>query len=636
MNFFERQDAARQKTALLVVLFILATAAIVLAVNAVFYVFFLTLDLYPYLTLPGWWEGKPALYTTLITVSIIIAGSLYRLNQLKSGGAAIARMANALPINHLEDSPEIRRYRNIVEEMAIASGTAVPRMYVMHQESTINAFVAGYDPGEAVIVVTQGALTHLTREELQGVIGHEFSHLLNGDIRINLHLMAILAGLTLIGQTGGLLLRNAGMGRRRYRMFGSGKGSAGFALLGGLLWVIGYIGVWFGRLIKAAISRQREFLADASAIQFTRSPDGLAGALYKIHLFPEQAQLQATVHAEELNHLCFGETIQTLRHNWLASHPPLVARIEAISKDLHRRLKARHKAGKLQLASTPVLPETVSALQAEVTPPLSSTHPDTSVPDSSYIGTPSPVHMETAQHLLTSIPDYIQEALHTPAHAMFIVTQLIQHHQPNTHPALPDKASEQKLHAWISHSLPEQRFPLVEIAIPTLKTLSDGERRGFLEKVLSTAKADGNVSRFEFALICFLERHLHPTSARRQPSTIHSLTKMKGELSIVLEFVVGASHHEPAKQLELLEFAHNRLWGTPPRTVKRLTYSITQLHKAVLTLRKLTPLLKQPVVDVLEEMVIFDGVVNIEEQETLRVLCDVMDCPMPIQARSGG
>ncbi len=280
-GFFQRQASARRNTGLLVVLFLTAVTLITLAVCLVGYM--VTRSQTSALPFHYWLLSSHGLTTAGAVVALIGIGSLVRWVDLAGGGTRVARMVGARAIDPDTRDPEERKLRNIVEEMSIASGVPVPELYVMDHETGINAFVAGYTPpGEAVMVVTHGALTQLNRDELQGVVGHEFSHILNGDMRINVRLIALLAGILMIGQIGQFLLR-AGFyssGRSRNR---DGRAQAAMGgLIGLALMLIGYVGVFFGRLIQSAVSRQREMLADASSVQFTRNPpEGIGAACSK-------------------------------------------------------------------------------------------------------------------------------------------------------------------------------------------------------------------------------------------------------------------------------------------------------------------------------------------------------------------
>ena len=269
MNFFEHQEAARRLSRRLVVLFALAVVAIVIAVNVIATVAYL--GLFPPPLPRGFY-----LTNTLVTLLMIGAGTWWETARLASGGEAVAQMIGARRVDPSTRDLLERRLINVVEEMALASGTPVPRLYVMENEQSINAFAAGHSLHDAVIAVTRGTLARLTRDELQGVIGHEFSHILNGDMRLNIRLIGVLFGLLMLSMFGRFMLE-IGRGSR------DSRGALAVLVVAGVaLWILGYVGVFFGRLIKAAVSRQREYLADASSVQFTRNPDGIGGALRKI------------------------------------------------------------------------------------------------------------------------------------------------------------------------------------------------------------------------------------------------------------------------------------------------------------------------------------------------------------------
>ncbi|MDW8479009.1 MAG: M48 family metallopeptidase [Xanthomonadales bacterium] len=317
-DFFARQELARRRTRWLVLLFLAAVAAIVGAVALLMYLLFAG-DLPP-------GELRALLGgSALATLLVIAVASLVKIASLRSGGPAVALSVGAVPVDPTTQDPRLRRLINTVEEMAIASGSPVPAIFVLEGEEGINAFAAGYGPGDAAVAVTRGALERLTRDELQGVIAHEFSHIAHGDMRLNVRLIGLLAGILAVAAIGRAMVRGAS------RSSGSGRRNGGNAFLvlviGASLWLIGSIGQFFGRLIKAAVSRQREFLADASAVQFTRQPAGILGALVKIAAAPRQARLQDGG-AEELSHMLFGDGFGL--RGLFATHPPLESRIRAI------------------------------------------------------------------------------------------------------------------------------------------------------------------------------------------------------------------------------------------------------------------------------------------------------------------
>ena len=264
----------------------------------------------------GLWQPDLFLWSTLATLAVILIGSVTKTLELHRGGSAVAEMLDGRLINSNSTDLDERKLLNVVEEMAIASGVPVPQVYVMDNEAGINAFSAGFSTSDAAIGVTRGGMKKLSRDELQGVIGHEFSHILNGDMRLNLRLMGLIFGILCLTVVGRVLLRTRG---RKNPL----------PLLGLALVIIGWVGVFFGRLIQAAVSRQREFLADASAVQFTRNPGGLAGALKKIGGLASGSQL-TSAHALEASHLFFANGMRNSLFGIMATHPPLPERIRAL------------------------------------------------------------------------------------------------------------------------------------------------------------------------------------------------------------------------------------------------------------------------------------------------------------------
>ena len=341
-TFFEHQQLARRNSRAMVVLFLLAVAAIIVAVDFVLGAVWL------------WTNETPAttgVYVTgaLATAGLIFIVSLFNVLRLGSGGAAVARMVGARPVAPNTADPLERRLRNVVEEMAIASGTRVPEVYVMDEESGINAFAAGWSVSGAVVAVTRGTLERLTRDELQGVIGHEFSHILNGDMRLNVRMIGVLAGIVFLGSIGEFVMRSV-RGTKD-------KEALALFVLGVALFVIGYVGLFFARLIKAAVSRQREFLADASSVQFTRNPDAIAGALDQIRS-SATGTLIANRYAEEMSHMFFGQSVKMWMGGLFNTHPPLDERIRRVQPALpglglpgHARQRCRGGSAQLPRSS---------------------------------------------------------------------------------------------------------------------------------------------------------------------------------------------------------------------------------------------------------------------------------------------
>ncbi|MBU0681647.1 MAG: M48 family metallopeptidase, partial [Proteobacteria bacterium] len=319
MDFFKSQDDARHNTSMLVVFFILAVLSMIILTNLLVMVVFGYIDSDPMTSQPIDWEVFMTVGVGVI--ALVGMGSLYKIMALSGGGARIAEMMNGQLVVDDSGDPDKQRLLNVVEEMAIAAGLPVPPVYLL-EEKGINAFAAGFSPSDAVIGVTRGAITKLSRDELQGVIAHEFSHILNGDMRLNIRLMGILHGILLIGLIGYHILRATPRSR-------NSKGGGGIVFLGLGLVVIGYAGTFFGNIIKAAVSRQREYLADAAAVQFTRNPEGIGGALMRIGA-PHNSAIVTNPHSAEISHAFFCQGISASLTSFFATHPPLPDRIRKI------------------------------------------------------------------------------------------------------------------------------------------------------------------------------------------------------------------------------------------------------------------------------------------------------------------
>ena len=327
MNFFDHQRAAKGTTLKLVFLFAVAVVALVAAIDvaAVLALTYLSSD---YQEIDASSMLAVVVVVTAFTLLIIAGGMLFKTLALRQGGAAVAASVGAVPVDPTTTDPQLRRFVNIVEEMSLASGVPAPRLFVMPREPGINAFAAGFTPADAAIAVTGGALAQLNRDELQGVIGHEFSHILNGDMRLNIRLIGLLSGILLIGMIGLRTLQFGGRGS-------DSKGALPFVVFAFAIMALGYIGVFFANVIKAAVSRQREWLADASAVQFTRQTDGLEGALKKIGGIPTGSRLRDSRNAAEVSHMLFGEGARRSFTSLFATHPQLTDRIKALNPNFN-------------------------------------------------------------------------------------------------------------------------------------------------------------------------------------------------------------------------------------------------------------------------------------------------------------
>ncbi|MBI2994271.1 MAG: M48 family metallopeptidase [Gammaproteobacteria bacterium] len=632
MNFFEHQHRARRKTWLLVVYFVLAVSLIIVAINAVIYFAFAlqtspTPSVEDWLAKPYWW------WIAAATVFVIGLGTLNTMYKLRGGGRAVAEMVGARRLISATEDQNERRLINIVEEMSIASGTPVPELYVLDDEAGINAFVAGMRPTEAVLVVTRGALENLNRDELQGVIGHEYSHVLNGDMRINIRLMGIVAGILLIGQIGRALLRSSSRSR------GRGKGSGQAVLLGLALFIIGYIGMFFGTLIKAAVSRQRELLADASSVQFTRNPSGIAGALWKIGQHAGGSLLD-NAHSDDLNHFCFGDAVTFKLSSLMATHPPLDQRIKAIDPGFIAQRRAdramQRTRQEARTAGAAPVPAAAAGFAGGAGMAIAST-PEQVVQS---IGTVTPDHLGHAEALHAALPEALLATLHQGEGARNVIYALLlaatdaSRRQAGID-AIRRIDGEQAASAaasvvsMTSTVGAQQRLPVVNLAMPALRSLNREDRARLLSTAEALVRADQRLTIFEFALIAVLREHLADDAAADVKPKYFKYDPLMNEIRLLLSVLarVGASEESAIAATYTRVMA--QFMRQPGEPAGRKDCTLTALNNAMLKLNLLAPMLKKSVIEACADCVIHDGKVLPGEAELLQAVAITLDCPMP-------
>lgn len=464
MNFFKAQDEARSRTTKLLVLLVVAVAAIVLSLYG--------LAIYQ----PGrdwrevnWWQPKAFFVTTGFTLAVIMGGALIRILELSKGGSAVADSLGARLVSpHTQDAKE-RRYLNIVQEMALASGLPVPDCYVMDGDQTVNAFAAGNEPKDAVIGVTRGALDHLSRDELQGVIGHEFSHIGNGDMKLNIKIIGTIAGLTALAAMGYFLVR-IGLSSTSNSERKNNLMPLALALAGLLLVVLGWIGILFGRIIQAAVSREREFLADASSVQFTRNPKGLSTALQKVAKLSEQPRT-TSVADMEAQHLFFNSSGGFLKFLF-STHPPLAERVKRIDPEFQGEIPVPLEGAVESSAEA-------SSLNEVVTSGFSSA---TSVPPPLPVAVPSDMEIQEAVGFRGDIPLQLRVISNEPVGAMAIVIGLILRQDSQLRAQQLNNAGKlangevvrlaMSLKPLLNDLIPGMRLPLLDLSMPALRQLS--------------------------------------------------------------------------------------------------------------------------------------------------------------------
>ncbi len=630
MNFFEHQQQAKSKTNQLIGLFVLAVIAIVVTVNLALFYGACFSNVYcqsftDYVTQPLSW------FVTIGVIAVIAITSLIRWAQLsKNGGLKAVTMVGARKLDLSSNNPNERQLINLVEEMSIASGLPMPQIYVMDSENAINAFVAGTEPHNAYLAVTKGALERLNRQELQGVIGHEFSHIFNGDMKINLSLIGVLAGILVIGQLGEFLTRSQRYSRK------SDKGSQ-LAFVGLALMLVGYIGLFFGRMIKAAISRQREFLADASAVQYTRDKGGIANALYKIGHTGLGSKLN-TLRAEEVSHMCFEQSHKiTLFSSMLATHPPIDKRIDKIDPQFvapslnshEERSKSNSEQSQQRVHSQE---QTSSFTGEEVLVAGLASH----------IGTLTDAHMEKTHWKISMLPDALKQIARNQ-HKQFKPYQLLYSvlfiHNTATRQELLEKLSsrlnEADLNAVIEitpslgKASIEQQFLLLDLALPRLKQYSEQERKIILATTKAIADCDKKVSLKEYVIFALALKSLDEKQTKG--SVVKSYPSITNELLMVLSTFINESNTSEEKKATLLKQSLNSFSISTANIEKpsSIEFQANQFHSALRKLALLNPLLKQPVIDTIVDIIASDGRLSSEEFVLIRAVCEYLDCPMP-------
>ncbi|MCW8910897.1 MAG: M48 family metallopeptidase [Gammaproteobacteria bacterium] len=612
MDFFKHQDQARHKTGVLVLLFILAVIFIVVAVNIVAFLLFSTGDDYVS-KYNHWMENIHWEHPTALAVLLIFTGSLRRYFALSDGGKAVAEMVGASLVDLNSSDKKIKKYINIVSEMSIASGVPMPVLYVMERESGINAFVAGFRSTEAVMVVTRGALNELDRDELQGVVAHEFSHILNGDMRINIRLMAVLAGILTIGQFGRVLMRS-GSDSRHSR-------NGGPAILIGLLFfLIGYIGLISGRLIKAAISRQREYLADASAVQFTRNPSGIAGALYKIKENNMGSFLQSN-QAEEMSHMCFSKTMNIWFGSLMSTHPDLETRINTIDPSFI----------KIQNARSIIVKRKFEEEQKQASDKLKSHD------IAGLIGSPQPQHLAYAAMLYKAFSPSLLNLLHTPEGAQCLIYALLISAMKDDRGLnyLHDK-SEQDIVEVTRQAITNIKqidkrnyLPIVDLVLPVIKNIENNNKQKFIEIAEGLVRLDQHVTMFEFVLLVIVKQHLSNNSEKVVHVKFHSFKHVMDDVRVLVSLLVQTSRQANEKceavfKRTMKTFGVNKFEMMP---VNQCNFQM--LTEVLNRLNSLSPMLKKTLITVCVDCVLDDGIIMPAEAELLRAVAESLDCPMP-------
>lgn len=632
MNFFSEQDRARKKTFQLILLMSAAVISLIF-ITSIAIVFFLellpkTTNSYEIATTDSssfWKTFENALnsglliYAALAIILTVIGGSFYKWFELNGNGTQVALALGGRPILTTTLDPQEKKILNVVEEMAIASGNPVPQVFLL-EDSSINAFAAGMDRRTAVIGVTRGCINLLTREELQGVIAHEFSHIHNGDMRLNLRLVAVLHGILLISLIGYYLIRTPRTSRNS-----RDNNSALFQLgLGATLIGLGYTGVFFGNLIKAAVSRQREFLADASAVQFTRNPDGIANALKKIGGHTEHSFLSSP-RAAEFSHMYFGQGIQNSFNAWMATHPPLKQRIRKIQPRWDGRMIVPEKQVHAQTKKTEEKKSPLSHKDGPLSAAISMAIHN--------VGNPSPSDISNAQHFLKTLPEILLDSAHEPLYARTLVCGLLldqENIQTNQKQwEILQKYLDSASLKHLKNIMPAlQRVPrshylsVIDLVIPAIKVLSTIQMRDFIHLLHALIHADNNVSLFEWCL----NRILICNSTGKSISGNKRLIHMNDEVHSLL--IASCQELSDLQFSKALSAAEKHLSGLVLQKEINRRFDIQEFDRVITQLEQLHPMDKPRLLKGLAAAMESDGLVTPMKAELFRAIADCLDCPV--------
>jgi len=657
-SFFENQQLARRNTKLLVPMFALAVAGVIVAVDL------FICGLYAWNPLGGpetrfiplgiQFKAVPdALYLwgAAGTAALIFAVSGWNVMQLSRGGAAVAEMVGARRVDPGTRDPLERRLVNVVEEMAIASGVRVPAVYVMDGERGINAFAAGYEVSDSIVAVTRGTLETLNRDELQGVVGHEFSHILNGDMRLNIRMIGVLAGIVFIGSVGEYLMRGPDGDTR-------GRGALNY-VLGPVLLLIGYIGLFFARLIKVAVSRQREFLADASSVQFTRNPDGIAGALDQTRVKPAGSFI-AGWHAEDLSHMYFGQGISVRMSGFFDTHPPVEERIQRVHSRFDRESYRRSRppamrgleegdedaqgAREKRVAVLAAVLATGSAI-----PPTGRRGADqgaqwgrSATENANLVGSMDSAKVEYATRLLAALPVKLRETLHEAEGAAATLVALLLAPKEGvmnfqlealTAAGWGEMAERARRAQALTRNLGAAfHMPVVDLALPAIKAAPEAAKQELLAALEAVIQADRRVSLHEFVVLTLLRNQLAP-KGRPSAGGSRKIADLQFDALTVLSLIAHAGTRQDAAgaradNLQAAMRAGTKEMGLsegPPTA--RLTLQRTEA--ALESLKQLAPLQKAVLVKGLFAAVTSNGTIRVAEAELMRLVGAVLDCPLP-------
>ncbi len=623
INFAEHQLRARRASRYLIWTMVAAVSSIVAVLYLVVAVMRMQFQAPAHV---GFWQPDSLLFVLFGFTLVSGSATLVRYLQLrKGGGASVALSLGGRIISPATTDPDERILNNIVDEMAIASSMPRPLVFVLDREPLINAFAAGYSPADAVVAVSAGALKRLTRDELTGVVAHEFSHIANGDTAINLRLIATTAGILVLSQIGLMLVR-AGLsgatrrGGRRRSSRGDAKGALALAAAGVAFWVLGVIGVFAARLIRAGLSRQREYLADASAVQYTRNPTGLGDALQRVLTEQQKERQPPSTFTEEVNHMLLIEALSSrFFGGLLASHPPLDRRIAALRGLPAPTGDGKHRpSGQSGAASNLVAPSgTPNALplRSEQPPPGSSlaTGPDRMAPHMARVPEVSEELRQLAREFLPATGLVLATLLARDGATRSAQVQMVRERTPAA------VVTEMlRLYPAVQTLSPLNRLAVVELCFSTLRQLGDSQKSALLHAVSDLCLADGRIEAFEFVLYHFASDALVPPKPQQAAGDPYDAASR-----VLLYLGVCGHARNPMLGMGAVLAGLARL-QIPPRHLGRLPrqdeLDMGQISAALMSLKLAGPAFRLAFIETCRDVVLFDGKVTDDEQVLLRAL----------------
>lgn len=665
MDFFAAQELRRKKTKWLVLLYAAAILGIIVGIYAVvmgLFVFQSQKQSSGPVDVGSFFNAPVFVGVTVANLVLIGGASLLKIFELRAGGAHIASQLGGTLVQRTTTDHQERKLLNVVEEMALASGISVPPVYIMKNEPGINAFAAGYTPADAVIGVNRGTIEQLNRDELQGVIAHEFSHILNGDMRLNINLIGWLCGIQLLATIGYFVMRAFGSGGRRSSK-DDGKGAAAILLFGVALLIFGYIGQFFASLIKASISREREYLADASAVQFTRYPEGLGGALKLIGVSATGSQVKSK-EADELSHMFFASHLAGVR-GLFSTHPPLVPRIQKLDSDFEgdfkgyfavrqRMAEARREARQRKNEQREKMAK-LNPVNSMFPPEIASRFPIDPAILMATIGAPEVKDVSHSVEVIQKIPEAILAASRDAYSARCVAFAMLASETPDlktkqeellaSREGVATLETMQKLLPHVEGLKMMFRLPVMEMIQGSLANLSPPQYARFRESVEGLVKLDNKTSLFEFVIRHHLLMHLDRRFEVKRPPRIQftKCEQMSREFELMLSAFASASvtgsvleDSDPDRDQVLLAY---RLamqvagFGDAAESRAELrSWEVEQLEQCMLRLHRASPEVKKQFLHAAATLIMFDHEVTIVEAEFFRAVAESLDCPVPLLA----